>query len=117
MLCGAVELVEQRNAGRAGPFLERKERGLAARGARARPPVAAREHEVVDHERVLAGSEQVREAKVNWGSTGPSALEHVVLWDPTAWRKRTTRGCHRLHCAAKVDLLLEQPITRRPILR
>jgi hypothetical protein len=32
-------------------------------------------------------------------------------------RKLTPPGVHCLHRAAQLDLLLEQPITRRPVLR
>ena len=85
---------------------------------RARPLVAGvtGKHHAVDHERVLTGCEQLRKTHVNGVAVHPSPLEGVVVGHHPAGRQPSPRDSHRLHSAAQLDLLLEQPIPRRPVL-
>jgi hypothetical protein len=93
----------------------------AARSGRpvARPVVAGMtgKHEVVDHERVLAGREQLRQPHVGRGAVRTRSLEDVVLRDDRSWGKLAPRLSHALHGAAQLDLPLEQLIARRSVLR
>jgi hypothetical protein len=114
---GAVELIEKGHAGRAGAFLEWQERRLPARGPGALAPIGPREHEVVDHQRVLAGREQLRHPHVGGTSVRGLALEDVVLGDDAAGRQLAPGGGHRLHLATQLDFPLQQPVARRPVCR
>ena len=64
VLGGAVELVDQRGTGRAGPFGERQLGCLPGGRSRALIAGVAREHEAVEHERFLTRGEQLRELDV-----------------------------------------------------
>jgi hypothetical protein len=84
-----------------------------------RPLIAgvAWEHEAVDHQRVLAGRKQLGQPQVGRDAVHTFPLEDVVLGDdPTGW-KRTPGGSHCLGGAAQLDLLLKQPVARRPVVR
>src|SRR5205823_1743042 len=111
----AVELIEERNARRAGGLLNGKPRRLTGLGPW--PDVAgiAREHEAVDRERVPAGREQLRQPDVGWGAIRSHAAKRVVLANDAAGRQLPPGGGHRLRGTAKLDLLLEQAIPRRPV--
>ena len=113
----AVELIEQGGARGARALRERQKRCLRRRGPRPLVAGVAREHEAVDHERVLAGREQLRQPHVGRGAVGTCPLEDVVLRNNPAGRELAPRGSHGLHGAAQLDLLLEQPVARRPVLR
>src|SRR6266545_1725561 len=117
VLCGTLELVEQCRARRARALRERQKRSLAT--LRPWPLVAgvAREHHAVDHQRVHAGREELREPHVGRCAVRTSSLEDVVLRDDSTGRELTPGRGHGLHGAAQPDLLLEQPIARRPVLR
>jgi hypothetical protein len=104
---GAVELVEERYARGTGTLLEREQRRLAAPWPRPLVAGITREHETVDHQRVTAGLEQLRELHVGWGPVGTHTLEDVVLGNNPAERQLAPRGGHRLHRAAQLDLLGE----------
>ena len=99
-----------------GGTVQRIEHGGARR---ARPLVIerAREHEAVDRERVLAGLEQLRQPHIDRGAAGTCLLEDIVLRDGPAGRQLASGSGHRLDSAAQLDLLLEQPVARRPLLR
>ena len=99
-----------------GPSRQGQERRLTP--LRARPLVAGvtGKHHAVDHERVLTGCEQLRKTHVNGVAVHPSPLEGVVVGHHSAGRQPSPRDSHRLHGAAQLDLLLEQPIPRRPVL-
>src|SRR5262249_59385081 len=62
---GAVELIQQRSAGRARALRRWQQCRLTAGWPRTRSPVALREHEVVDDERNLARREELREAHLD----------------------------------------------------
>src|SRR6266516_3664056 len=101
VLGGAVELIEERYTGRARALLEGQEGSFAGRGSRSRPAVAAREHEVVDDQRILSGCEELREAHVGGGAVCPGALEDVVLGDLAPRWKPASSDSHCLHRAPK----------------
>ncbi|HEY8779357.1 MAG TPA: hypothetical protein VIL93_06170 [Solirubrobacterales bacterium] len=44
-------------------------------------------------------------------------MEDIVLGDDSTGRELTPRGGYRLGGAAQLDLLLEQPVARRPVHR
>ena len=67
--------------------------------------VAAREHEVVDHQRVLAGSEQLRQPHLGRRAVGAERLEHVVL------RNRPPGGSPR-RAAATASIARRSSISR-----
>jgi hypothetical protein len=117
VLRGAVELVEQGGARRAGAFRQREERGPAGLGPWALVAGRAREHEVVDDERILAGREQLRKPHVGWVAVRSGPLEDVVLRHGPARGEPAPGGGYRLGGAAQLDLLLEQPVARRPVVR
>jgi hypothetical protein len=85
---------------------------------RARPLVAGvpGKHHAVDHERVHAGCEQLGQAHVNGVAVDPSPLEGAVAGHHSAGRQPSPRDSHRLPGAAQLDLPLEQPTPRRPVL-
>jgi hypothetical protein len=60
--------------------------------------------------------EQLRQPHVGRVAVRPLRLENVVLRHHPAGRQPSPRGRHRLHGTAQLDLLLEQPIPRRPVL-
>jgi hypothetical protein len=78
-----VESVDDRGAGRARLFDKRQQGRLASRGARSRVFRPAREHHVVDDQRVLTGREQLREPHLAAIGRG---LEDVVLGEEPARR-------------------------------
>ena len=77
-----VELIEQRGARRARPLGERQQRRFAVAGPRRLVAGVAREHEAVDHERVLAGLEQLRQPHVGRRPVRSLALKDVVRLAP-----------------------------------
>jgi hypothetical protein len=115
-LRGAVELIKEGGVRRARALRERPEGRLTAFGTRPLVAGVTGEHHAVDHQRVLAGREQLREPHVGRCAVRTCPLEDIVLRDWPTGRKLTPRGGHCLHHAAQLDLLLEQPITRRTVL-
>jgi hypothetical protein len=75
----------------------------------------AREHEVVDDQRILAGSEQLRELHFARRAVGAEAVENIVLGNQTAGGKRAPGDGDRFHSAAKLDLFGQQVITGNSI--
>jgi len=86
---------------------EGQERSLTP--LRARPLVAGvtGKHHAVDHERVLAGCEQLRQTHVNGVAVHPSPLEGVVVGHNSAGRQPSPRDSHRLHSAQGDDTHLK----------
>src|SRR5262249_41553825 len=76
---GAVELIQQRGAGRARALLQWQQCRFTAGRPRTRSPVASREHEVVDDERVLARREELRQAHLDGHAVGVCGRKEVVL--------------------------------------
>jgi hypothetical protein len=68
----------------------------------------AREHHVVDDQRVLPRREQFRELDLCRFTPGLHGVEFVVLRDQTAGWERPARDGERLHLAAQRDFLLQQ---------
>ena len=96
---------------------ERQERGLSGVGSGALITGVARKHEAVDHQRALAGREQLRQPHVGRGTVRCRPLEDVVLGHRSAGRELAPGSGNRLHRTAQLNLLLQQPIARRPVLR
>ena len=76
---GAVELIQQRDAGRARALLQWQQCRFTAGRPRTRSLVAPREHEVVDDERILARREELREAHLDGFAAWTCGLKDVVL--------------------------------------
>jgi len=110
MLGGDVELVEQADARGTRPLRERQARRGAGVGAGPVVARVAREHEAVDHERVLARGEQVGQPQLDGTAVSASTPEDVVLGDDAARRQSTPGSGHRLGRPAQLHLLLEQPV-------
>jgi hypothetical protein len=117
VLDSAVELVEQGHAGRAGALGQRQQRALPLRGAGSVVAGVAGEHHAVDDERVLARSEQLGEPDGGRIAVRCGSVQGVILGEHAAGRQRAPGGRHGLHRAPQLDLLREQPIARRPVLR
>ena len=83
----ALELVDQRRAGRTGRLLARQPRQCALRRLRPRVGRIARKHHVVDDQRVAARSEQLGEADARGPAVGTEAVEDIVLLEPAARRQ------------------------------
>ena len=83
---GAVELIQQRDAGRARALLQWQECRFTAGRPRTRSLVAPREHEVVDDQRILARREQLRQAHLDGHAVGAGGREDVVLGHGSAGR-------------------------------
>jgi hypothetical protein len=114
---GTVELVEQRRVGRAWALRQRQSCCLSGEWARAVVAWVAWEHHVVDHQRVLAGGEQLRQPHIGLSTIGAGTLEDVILWENPARRQVAPGRRDCLHRTAQRDLLLEQPIACSPVLR
>jgi hypothetical protein len=105
---GAVERVEDRRAGRTRRLRERQPGGLPARRPGRRVARVAREHEAVDHERVLARLEEFGQAHLT--PVAGRLLEAVVLRDRAAGRQRAALGRDALDRAPELHLGLEQAV-------
>jgi hypothetical protein len=77
----------------------------------------AREHHVVDHQRVLTRGEQLRQPHIDRRRIGPGALEHIILGDHAAGREAAPGGCHRFGDAAQLGLVVKQPVACLAVLR
>src|SRR5215475_9943481 len=75
----AVELIQEGDAGRARTFLARKVGGRTAFRLRARIVPVAREHHVVDDQRVLALQEELRELDLPRPAVGVDGIERIIL--------------------------------------
>src|SRR5262249_38259447 len=117
VLRGAVELIQKGHARGTGAILERQTRRLSTRRPRPFVTGVAREHEAVDHQRVLAWCEQLRQPYVGWRAVPSGARENVVLGNTPAGRELTPGSGDRLRRPAQLDLALEQPIARGAVLR
>ena len=96
---------------------ERQPGSLPAGGPRPNVTRVARKHEAVDDKRVLAGREQLREHYVGLRAVRAGPLEDVVLRHDPARRKLTSGCSDGLRGATELDLLVEQPVARRAVLR
>src|SRR3954447_21833896 len=116
MLHGAVELVEKRDARRAGTF--RKRQPCRLPGGRPGPLIArvARKHEAVDRQRVLARREELGQPHIGRSAVCSGALEDVVLGNLSAGWEIAPVGGDRLHRSTQLDLLLQELLARRSVL-
>jgi len=115
MIRGAVELVEQRRAGRARALLKLEARCRAAFEPRPGVLRETRKHEVVDHQGVLAGREQLRQPYFGGTAVRSCPLEDVILRHEPSWRQMPPGFRHGLHRTAKLDLLFEEAVSRHSI--
>ena len=116
MESSAIELIKEGNARGAWALDKRNLRRLACFRPRSIIARVAWEHEAVDHQRLLARCEQLREPHLHSGTGLPGSVEDVVLrYD--APRRQAAPGCrHLLHLAPQVALLLQQTIACGPVL-
>jgi hypothetical protein len=105
------ERVEERDARRARPLVQRQLSRSPGRRAGTVVAWVARKPEAVDRKRVLPALEQLRELH-----RACRPVEDVVLFHQTAGRQRPPGGRDVLHRAAQLDLALEQLVPRLPIL-
>src|SRR5215217_3349775 len=114
--CSAVQLVEQRRAGWTRAFLQRQPRRSTI--YRPGPLVAgiAREHEVVDHERVVLGREQVAQPELTRPAVAIHTGEDVVDRHFAAGWEVAAFGRDGFHQDAQLTLASEQPIARLAVL-
>src|SRR5438128_11217893 len=115
MIRGAVELVEQRRAGRARALLKLEARCRAAFEPRPGVLRETRKHEVVDHQGVLPGPEQLRQPYFGGTAVRSCPPEDVILRHEPSWRQMPPGFRHGLHRTAKLDLLFEEAVSRHSI--
>ena len=116
MLGRPVELIQQARARRPWPSGERQQRRLAVARSRCLLTTVAREHEAVDHKRVLAGLKQLREPVRRSAPRPPRPPARCSQCLPVRGRQLAPRGGDRLHRPPQPDLPLQQPIARSPAL-
>jgi hypothetical protein len=78
-LRGAVELIKEGGVRRARALRERPEGRLTAFGTRPLVAGVTGEHHAVDHQRALAGREQLREPHVGRCAVRSCSLKDIVL--------------------------------------